>query len=697
MATAAESTAKPAAQLLVTNGTITKNTADADDATAAESSTGGGVFAGGAVTLNNSIVAGNFVDAGASRTPNDIFGALTAANNNLVGDPASAGGLTNGMTGTIVGQDDGVGGRELLDINTVLNATLADNGGPTLTHALLASGPAVDAGNNTFAVDDLSQPLQFDQRGSGFPRINTTVNIGAYEYKKPVASAMNGGNLEITGTGNQDAISLTTDGTRLFINDGVSVQTVLVADITGKTVVINGGDGNDALTVDLSLRTAGLSIVYDGQGQAGTPGDSLVLTGSASSIEYLFNDAHSGSVQVDGSGTDFITYTGLEPINGPITPSADITLIYSDAENDNIVVTDAGGGSGNITVTATNTGETVTFAAPANSLTIRGGGGDDSITVSSLPAGFSAQLTLDGEGGTDSIQVNANLNLGANALSLSAETIQQGSGVSIVTSGLTTLDAGAAGTITLAEPGNDFGTVTIINAGTASLRDANAIVLGAVNVANDFSVTAGAGINEAAATGNIIHAGGNMVFNVNGDIGTSGTNGALDVEVGGTLRIDTNDNNVYITSDQNLAVSRIFDNSSGASNNIVLSTTSTAGLSLTGADGYSTSMENFHLNTETGDLSILTTNLAGNAFDLGTTTGNVVVNAGLATRDVSSAGNVTTGSINISAGGTVTGTGGLATGNAVSTDGGAARERRRPDRLGSRRAGRRLKGFSWAR
>lgn len=54
---------------------------------------------------------------------------------------------------------------------------LADNGGPTRTHALAAGSPAIDAGNNYF--DDT-----FDQRGDGFARVaNGRADIGAFEVQ----------------------------------------------------------------------------------------------------------------------------------------------------------------------------------------------------------------------------------------------------------------------------------------------------------------------------------------------------------------------------------------------------------------------------------------------------------------------------------------------------------------------------------
>lgn len=56
-------------------------------------------------------------------------------------------------------------------------APLADNGGPTLTHALLEGSPAIDAGNNYLFIP-------YDQRGEGFPRVSgNRADIGAFELQ----------------------------------------------------------------------------------------------------------------------------------------------------------------------------------------------------------------------------------------------------------------------------------------------------------------------------------------------------------------------------------------------------------------------------------------------------------------------------------------------------------------------------------
>ncbi len=170
--------------VVITNATITGNTADFDNNGTANP--GGGIanilsFVNQSQVVNNSIVAGNFAGSSGNATPNDIDAApgfITSASNNLIGDASSAGAIMDGQDGNIVGNN----GTGTIDINTVLSTTLADNGGPTQTHALVAGSPAINAGDNALAVDAMSNPLTTDQRGTGFPRVlGAAVDIGAVE------------------------------------------------------------------------------------------------------------------------------------------------------------------------------------------------------------------------------------------------------------------------------------------------------------------------------------------------------------------------------------------------------------------------------------------------------------------------------------------------------------------------------------
>ncbi len=143
--------------------------------------------------VSHSIIAGNVLDAG---VPDDLDldGRTIGGVFNLIGDPNSAGGMIDGTDGNIVGQDDGSGGRELLDVATVL-ASLADNGGPTQTHALIPGSPAIDAGDPNFDPSSFDPPALYDQRGTGFDRVvngnqdlTPRIDIGAFEF--PVAATL---------------------------------------------------------------------------------------------------------------------------------------------------------------------------------------------------------------------------------------------------------------------------------------------------------------------------------------------------------------------------------------------------------------------------------------------------------------------------------------------------------------------------
>src|SRR5690606_37947952 len=142
---------------------------------------GGGWTGSGTRTttqLYNTIVAGNVGGESGNEVENDLFGDVESASaNNLIGDAATSGGLSDGVSGNIVGAA----------LEEVLDPMLTDNGGPTPTNALIAGSSAIDAGRGDLAVDSEGNPLNFDQRGDGFARIvGSSVDIGAYEVQNQV-------------------------------------------------------------------------------------------------------------------------------------------------------------------------------------------------------------------------------------------------------------------------------------------------------------------------------------------------------------------------------------------------------------------------------------------------------------------------------------------------------------------------------
>ena len=119
----------------------------------------GGLAIGAGTTLISTIVAGNT----ANGAPSDIGlrnGASPATttisgNHNLI------------LASTIALPDDTIAQPPLL-------GPLADNGGPTLTHALLDGSPAIDHGSN---------PDSFSHDQRGYARVvGASADIGAFEF-----------------------------------------------------------------------------------------------------------------------------------------------------------------------------------------------------------------------------------------------------------------------------------------------------------------------------------------------------------------------------------------------------------------------------------------------------------------------------------------------------------------------------------
>lgn len=91
-------------------------------------------------------------------------------------------------------------GGNLSTGNAKVNPVLAYNGGPTMTHALLAGSPAIDHGSNPAGIP-------YDQRGTGYNRtINSITDCGAYEYKSGPIGLVYSTNIFHEATANDGSI-----------------------------------------------------------------------------------------------------------------------------------------------------------------------------------------------------------------------------------------------------------------------------------------------------------------------------------------------------------------------------------------------------------------------------------------------------------------------------------------------------------
>jgi CSLREA domain-containing protein len=183
------------AAVTLRNATVTDNVADIDGDDIGE---GGGLalLNGASATVYNSVIAGNRDNtAPGGSTVNDCWavGGIATAWYSLIGDSINCA-VTDSVGNLPAGTDPLLG-------------PLADNGGPTLTHALLSGSPLIDAGNPAATGGRACEPT--DQRGVPRPA-GPVCEIGAYEratcFTKPVDVVGTDGDDNLLGTPYADVV-----------------------------------------------------------------------------------------------------------------------------------------------------------------------------------------------------------------------------------------------------------------------------------------------------------------------------------------------------------------------------------------------------------------------------------------------------------------------------------------------------------
>jgi CSLREA domain-containing protein len=215
------------------NTTVTGNLANSDQIGTGR---GGGVANAAGSTFNfiNTIIALNdyVVVPGPFLYYDDCAGAITSQSNNIM----NAVNAHCTITGTVTLADPRLG-------------PLADNGGPTLTAALLPGSPAIDGGNPGGCTDNVGALITTDQRAAARP-VNGC-DIGAYEYGAKIP------------------------------------QTIAFSPLANKTF------GDPSFTVSATA-SSGLAVTFTAAGQCNVSGSSVTLTnaGSCSISAHQAGDAN---------------------------------------------------------------------------------------------------------------------------------------------------------------------------------------------------------------------------------------------------------------------------------------------------------------------------------------------------------------------------------------------------------------------
>ena len=448
----------------------------------------------------SSITVGNSIVAGSSGANLDTFGSgssFTSLGNNIF-DDASV---------TPVLDSDQVDTDPLL-------GSLADNGGPTLTHRLLPGSQAIDAGNNALAVDADGNLLLTDQRGSGFERIidgnaddTATVDIGAFE------APFSGDLLVSTDTDISDGNFGTNE---LSLREAIEIA--------------NERSGADTITFASNVFTGGdNSVIRLTQGELVIT-DSLSIDGSSVSDVVITGDASNDDIRVSGTNI-----TDVAASFGETAGDSDDLL------DDNSRVLNFSGSTGYLTLSG------LTITGGRTTSNFEAGGGirfDSDGALSLLQSTISGNSSAFGGGiVTDSGSVSlSNSTISGNsstygggiltnygAVSLSNSTLSGNSSgadgggiftflgsVSLSNSTITGNSAsGEGGGIGLrADDFNDGGRLTLHNSIVAGNTDDGTApdVLAVGDVANDLIVenslignTTGSGITSATGTGNILN------------------------------------------------------------------------------------------------------------------------------------------------------------------------------------------------
>jgi CSLREA domain-containing protein len=233
------------------NVTVADNMADFDGVGGGDT---GGVLLGVSSTLflRNSIVAGN-TDEGTSP---DCRGGLTSQGHNVIGDTT--------------GCSYAPGAGDQTDTPALLGP-LADNGGPTQTHALLAGSPARDMGDPGVPGSGGTTCEAVDQRGIARP-VGAACDAGAFEAPMPGGTTTTTTTTTTTIAGLSSSTTSSTTTTTLPPPLCASPAAIDKARVT--VTKLNAAPGRQKVVVEGTLRLA----------------DGVPLDPAASGVQVLVED-----------------------------------------------------------------------------------------------------------------------------------------------------------------------------------------------------------------------------------------------------------------------------------------------------------------------------------------------------------------------------------------------------------------------
>ena len=343
----------------------------------------------------------------------DTTNSFVSRGYNLIGD--------GNATGDFIQTGDQVIGNDLPGLGP-----LADNGGPTMTHALLAGSPAIDKGNTDLTTDQRGEPRPFDDPNVAPATGGDNSDIGAFEAQEVLNTAPDAKDDDVTTDEDTPAsVNVLSNDTDPDTGDDVDIasfgqgQNGSVAcdsetgectytpdeDFNGEDsfsyTASDGNGGEDTATVTITVTAVNdapsVSVAQGGSCGAASdmrgtinlalsdpddPPQSLTLTATSSNRSVLPN----GNISF-GGGTDASRTMTVSSLTGSGTSNVTIRVSDDGDLNGTVLVRVISGSASNNTLTGSanpemifaRKGSDILNAQGANDL-MCGGNGNDRLT-----------------------------------------------------------------------------------------------------------------------------------------------------------------------------------------------------------------------------------------------------------------------------------------------------------------------------
>jgi fibronectin-binding autotransporter adhesin len=579
-----------------------------------------------------------------ANTGNDFTGTVSLTGGSTQITDANALTLGTLATGALSAVSTGALNLGTGNIGSNLTAT-SNNGAISQTGALAVTGSStINAGTGAITLTDA---------GNDFVGAVSLSNSGANDVSVSDANAL------VLGASTLGSGALTLTAT------GISQTGAIVQAAGGGTVTLDAGAG------DLTLTDAG----NDFTGSVTASGQAVRITDATALDMVGFTSAPNKDVSLVAGGqlTLAPTITAIDTGSGNLTLSSGTSLTtQGNLSGNNVSLSGASGLTLNNDITATGT---LTLASSTGGISQPGGiilvggtsslsGGTGAVSLTSVGNDFGGAVTASGSsialtdmnalttalttGGNAVLTAVGNLAVSGSSNNLTTNAGATSFGATTVSGNLSTTATGAisqtgalsvtgssslaagANAITLANAGNNFtGAVGLSNSGAnnVSIRDANGLILGNVNVGTGTLGVQAVGITQAAGTAIVQSAAaGAASFNSGGGVLTLANTGN---DFTGTVSLTGG--STQITDANALTLGTL---ATGA-----LSAVSTGALNLgTGNIGSNlTATSNNGAISQTGALAV---------------TGSSTINAGSGTIALTNTGNDFTGAVNLTGGST---------------------------------------------